>query len=320
MPDDSNDIGFSQSESDTALAGPVGESTTFPGGFSLLPPEPLVQPMVRLLAQWVAPWGTTFMRREGQRNTAARPTSNDNWAANGCYPTCIAMILRWWAEDNPETAGLLGFPLGSTQNTIDPPEMCRRFFSTPFVPSVATAVPPEKQRSAPFNTYDNPAVDFVVDGGALQDSVRTVQRTDFPGPLLQIMTFLRVQCTGDLTLRKLILQFWLQFGPVIALMQKPGHFVVIDGFRNNTIFICDPGNILVNPKFWSTKPQLRSGSALPPGEREHPGYVSVDATQNFQTANGAFNAPWLLQIGSLDVAFMDPLNIHPAWSDLSVGR
>jgi hypothetical protein len=320
MPDDSDDIGFSQEESDASLAAPQGDPTTLPGNFSLQPPEPLVQPMVRLLAQWVAPWGTSFMRPPGQRNIAASATSADNWAANGCYPTSVAMVARWWAEDNPETSGLLGFPFPQSQDTMDPPELCGRLFGNPFVPASANPVPPEKQQASPFSSYDDPSTDFVVNGGALQNAVRSIQRTDIPGPVTVPLAFLRAQCTGNLSLRQLTLKFWLQFGPVIALMQRPGHFVVIDGYRDDTIYICDPGNILVNPKIWSTQPQLRSGSALPPGESGNAGYVSVDDTQNFQTANGAFNAPWLMQIGSFDVAFIDPLNTHPAWSDLSIGR
>jgi hypothetical protein len=319
MPDGDIDVEISQSESESAASQPQGtDESQRLGDVSLQPPEPLVQPMVRLMQQWAAPWGGAFMRPEGQRNIAGRVTGNDSWAGNGCYPTCVAMILRWWTVENPETAGLLDYPFPGGEPQ-DPPTACRRLFDSPFVPSRAQAVPAEKQDRLRQLGYDDPTVDRIVDGDAMQNAVRAVRRNDIPGPVAFPITFLRVQMPVDLGLRQLTLKFWLQFGPVIALLPNPGHFVVVDGYRAGTIYICDPGNVLVNLRYCRTPPRLRGESERPAGEPQSGGYVAIDDAQPFQMATGAA-APWPMLVSSLDVAFLDPLNVHPQWSDLSQGR
>jgi hypothetical protein len=62
MSDDDSDPNFSPEEGDAALETPVDPSQ-IPSepNFSETPPEPLVQPMVRLLSQWIAPWGPTYL-------------------------------------------------------------------------------------------------------------------------------------------------------------------------------------------------------------------------------------------------------------------
>src|SRR5262249_9886221 len=143
MPEDLI-VGFSESESEAALAQSAGDVHSLPANSS---PEPIVKPRVRLISQIEIeqPWTVDFMRGEGQRNITAMPRLSDDWLCNGCYPTCIAMLQHWWTADNPETTGLLDFPFQPQQSELDPPEMCRRLFGVPSVPCVRTAVPPDKQ-------------------------------------------------------------------------------------------------------------------------------------------------------------------------------
>jgi hypothetical protein len=89
--DDVADTGFSPSESSAAIAQPDSAGT--PSG--------------------------AFMRPASQRNSVGATTPNDNWAVNGCYPSCLAIIVRWWAEeDNPETQDHLRFPFATAQCQI----------------------------------------------------------------------------------------------------------------------------------------------------------------------------------------------------------
>ena len=128
---------FSDSEGAAANADPT--ITGVPGvvpGISITPPEPLIQPMVRLLGQFTPPWGPTFMRSAGQRNNPNGPDEKDNWTSNGCRPTCIAMIVRWWAEDNPDTANNLQFAFAAQNAAINPLELCQRIFGNRYVPSI----------------------------------------------------------------------------------------------------------------------------------------------------------------------------------------
>ena len=75
----------------------------------------------------------------------------------------------------------------------------------------------------------------------------------------------------------------------------------------------------MDKKRWLTPGTPRTGSQLPPGEPASDGYVTVNDSQNYHSVTG-FNGPWLNSITSLGVGFFDPFNIHPNWSDLSIGR
>jgi len=321
------------------------------------PPDPIVKPRVRLFSQWApAPqWGPWYVRAPGQRNSfneQADKTAgdnpvvpqtalngNDNWKDNGCFPTCVAMIVRWWAEDNPETKGKLKFPFPGRKNELDPVEMCRRLFGKPYAPCVQIQVAAEDQDKRKASGFNDPTHEWVMNQDAILRGFRSIVRPDFfvgfvpPAPenqttppqtyymqherLSTSLSFPGTLFPVPMTLeqRRTMLKWALQFGPAVVALQYPGHFVVVDGHRGHEISICDPGNIMVNPGDWATAPTKRQGD-LPPGENPSGGYVQVDDQVNFKTANGKFDNPWLMQITSIDRFYHSKFDDHPEWSNL----
>ncbi|MEW5977110.1 MAG: hypothetical protein AB1898_15015 [Acidobacteriota bacterium] len=335
-------------------------------------PNPMVRPFVRILQQWVAPWGPTFMRPEGQRNISSRVTGEDSWAGNGCWPTCQAMVLRWWDEDNPDTKGKLNWPGSVTQKSLDPPELCRRLFkgNKGFVPCAKSSAPAgpraedlnssdetirmKAERAAKAREefiekrrkkgYDDPTSEFVV-SDSLRFAIRNVTRSDVNGtdnkplPLdhgrIQLGPPPAPGTPEDLKKLEVLrraaeIKFFLHWGPVIALINIPGHWVVIDGYRGHTIYVCDPGNIMVNSSHWKTHPRRRVAPTerpepLPPFAAKSPGqpapddgYFALNDLDKFESADGKFNDFWLLQVSCIDVTRSELLDFHSEWSDPGV--
>jgi hypothetical protein len=285
------------------------------------PPDPIVKPRVRLFSQWEGPWAACYVRKPGQRNSPSpdddkigdnpatpqkAPDGKDNWKNNGCFPTCVSMIVRWWAEDNPETKDKLTFPFTGSGAALDPVETCRRLFGIPYAPCM------------------KPAQEWLINQDAILNGFGSIKRPARPSEGLQGLApyqvfplrWKRIALAGDLEERRSALKSALQYGPAIVRLQYPAHLVVVDAHRGNEISICDPGAILVNPREWKTGPASRSGADLPAGAAPHKGYVQVNDKKVFETADGGFKEPWLMQILSIIQFYMSDADIHPEWSNL----
>lgn len=78
--------------------------------------EPLLDPRVDVFLQG---------RRDAGLDGSLRPVLNavdDSWEESGCHPTCLLMIVRWWAELNQHTQG---------QIALGPPGIAARLGSHP---------------------------------------------------------------------------------------------------------------------------------------------------------------------------------------------
>src|SRR5262249_16069357 len=217
--------------SDSGAVVPTPQSTIPPPSGAAA--NPVVQPEPILFPQFIAPWGASYMRAPGQRNDPITVTGKDSWSANGCFPSSIATVMNWWCNLNPESAGKLSRNGVSPSGSLDPVALCNWLFGQPFVPSVH-------------------GTEWSVDGQAYINAISSVVENNSG----RNMTYERVNlATLNHPARIQTIKNYLQRGPLIALLQHPGHFVVIEGFRNDQLLICDPGNITVNAKHW--KPQAR---------------------------------------------------------------
>jgi hypothetical protein len=307
----------------------------------MVPPDPVVQPRVRLFSQFDPRWGSWYVRAPGQRNTfqpgmdaaasnnpdvpQTAMNSNDNWKDNGCFPTCLAMIVRWWAEDHPEFRGKLQFPFPKSAEKLEPVEMCRRLFGRPYAPCVNMAVPDASRPDRAKRGFNDPTREWVMNQDALLAGFRQITREArtyerLPGlseTVIQRLCLLH-QRTNISKLdhdgRRAALKAALQYGPAIVNLMHPGHFVVVDAHRGHDISVCDPGNVLVNRGDWATPPDRRSADQLPAGENAGGGYVQVNDQREFKTPSGSFGGPWLMQIASIDRFYSAEGDVHPEWS------
>ncbi len=65
------------------------------------------------------------------------------------------------------------------------------------------------------------------------------------------MSYERWKCdkeTGETKTAKL--KAWLMCGPVMVNMTKPGHWVVVTGYRSQIIYIGDPGHVVASKKYY----------------------------------------------------------------------
>ena len=303
-PDDSEGAQAPAAETNTNLPAPVTwtlplSSTTtaiarnnaMTNAVGSKDPEPVVQPQPTVWKGHVGAWTAYFMREKGKRNNPGGLSTQDSWSSNGCHALCLAMILNWWQCLNPDTLGTLAFPFpndpsappsnpddppppevkapntppyGPVPNEgdgVNPPFMCRRLFNMSYVPTIRGAT------------------DWEVDHHRLQKSV--LDGTDSAGNptgvtctykgrkiQMQTATYNSDAALGD------AIKYFLQFGPLIILLSKPGHFVVVAGFRGNIMYICDSGDVIINPKYWGHSPSIKKLSC---------GMVAVDVSQaNFQ--------------------------------------
>lgn len=112
------------------------------------------------------------------------------------------------------------------------------------------------------------------------------------------MTYERWKCTGETGDAKTAkLKAWLLCGPVMACMTKPGHWVVVTGYRDKTIHLCDPGLVINSKKYFQ--------SGVPgDGDANGSGYVLV-------------SEDWLAFVMALDLITFHPIvdaNQNAAWN------
>jgi len=293
LPDSNSSVSVARSKASTNT---VGASD----------PEPIIYPLLTIWKGHAGgPWTGYFMREPNKRNVPTNVTGKDNWAQNGCHPLCLAMILDWWQYKNADTNKSLAFsypndpagpenplkksfepPIGldpaEPAGAINPLFMCRRLFNMPYVPSV--------KRS-----------EFEVDHASIQNSVGpTIPDIDDPTSYLNGVTFMyngrKVQMQSATYLNngagylKAAIKYFLQFGPLMLLLPRPGHYVVAAGFRGNMMYICDSGDVIRNPAYWGKSPGVTPLRC---------GMVRVDVSSaNFQFGDDV-----------VDQNFLDPANI-----------
>lgn len=280
--------------------------------------DPIIEPPVQIFYQYAATpytstWMKDVMRRPGQRNGVYPPKvpkglSPNGWD-NGCHPISFTMVLRWWSEvfiptlstpGNPPPAIIYSPTNQPIPKPLDPVQMCQLFTGTPYFDSYLPGGVTKKPRCKKCNTeLPNPAG---VCPGSFPDCPGATITSDYlnygPGDwcvnhdMIAVyaqklsfegasMTFTAYPCangTADDAKKKKLKEF-LALGPVMVNISKPGHFVVATGYRDNIIYVCDPGWVLRRyddqKPFVNTHPQNRQLSA---GEdcAGHPGYVTVD--------------------------------------------
>jgi len=327
--------------------------------------DPIVKPRVRLFTQYDGRWGSFYLRGPGQRNTfdeagdkgaagnpavpqVAKSVANDGWKDNGCYPTCIAMVVRWWAEDHAETKGLLQYPFAGAKEALDPIEVCRRLYGRPYVPCVQAVVPEGLQGNRKVRGFNDYTREWNVNQVAILNGFCAITRAPRAfeggrGSAEQAMVEKSPELGGvskryyllhkrmatawqerpgkfvvmDHEQRRAALKSALQYGPAVVCLQFPGHFVVVDGYRGHTISICDPGAVLTNPNDWDTLPSRRTGD-LPAGAAAEAGYVAIDDQKAYQAHGEKFNDKWLMQITSIDQFYAGEDDVHAEWSNLEV--
>jgi hypothetical protein len=221
------------------------------------------------------------------------------------------MAVRWWSEDYPITKGKVVFPskYPATQDTLDPLELCRRFTGDVYFPCLIDGkhpLAPRCPQSLPTNTQPkgNNATTLPLTCNtlfSLQDppgtckgcgadiskmdpksNTRAGYNTYVVGPVSgfaaqlsfegQKMSYERFQCsgmTGDVKAAKL--KLWLASGPIMAMMNPPGHWVLVTGYRDGTIYICDPGAVICKGK-WLKASNKRAADNSDAGGQ---GYISV---------------------------------------------
>lgn len=232
--------------------------------------QPIVQPPVKIWKGHQTTWGQLggpgyFMRPPGSRGPSKILNSDDNWDANGCHPTCLAMILDWWQFKNEAAHKSLTFPFPTDPigpynipqyeappapttaaptalepEGINPLVMCRRLFGQPYVPAV-----PKPVKQGYFD------VDHLTLQYSVVPSTVTTSRNSgnagvtctLNGTVWPMQTVTYGSWSGPDNL-KAALRFLLELGPVMIQLFRPAHFVVVRGFRNNVMYICDPGNII----------------------------------------------------------------------------
>jgi hypothetical protein len=196
----------------------------------------------------------------------------------------------------------------AVQAQLDPLEMCQRFTGTSYFPCQASeSLAPRCPTPLPTNTQPKgslastlPAMcntlfskanpDQTCGGGCGTDlsqldpnqNKRAGHSTYIVGPIAPFaqnltyesinMTYERWQCSGqsgDVKAAKL--KSWLECGPIMTCINPPGHWVLVTGYRDGTIYICDPGAVICGTK-WLTQGHARIADDADPG---HQGYITV---------------------------------------------
>jgi hypothetical protein len=315
--------------------------------------DPIIDPPVRILFQWNGAWALQPLRPKNMRNGCFSPLETkrstgdpNNWADNGCYPVSFTMAVRWWSEDFPTTKGNVSFPTTypSTQATLDPLELCRRFTGDVYFPCGLDSkhpLAPRCPQPLPSNTQPRGANATTLPatcntlfslqnadgtcGGCGTDlsqldaasNTRAGYNTYAVGEVAPFakqlsfegnnMTYERWRCSGMSGNDKAAkLKAWLAFGPIMVLMIPPGHWVLVTGYRNGTIYMCDPGAVICGSK-WLKQANQRVADGADTGGQ---GYVSVADTWltivqamdkvTFPTATGeGENASWFQPIAGI---------------------
>ncbi|MEW6367262.1 MAG: hypothetical protein AB1714_21740 [Acidobacteriota bacterium] len=295
--------------------------------------EPIVYPRVRLLKQWDKRWNVGKKKAPGLlwkppwtnlREKKYRPYAN--WQNSGCCPTSLAMVLRWWAEDNPATQGKLSFPKGPAAGTygsppMNPVDINHRLHGSLYVPT--------REVGGSLKIEGRSVVPYGLDYKAVLNAARQVSLVledgTTKGMQVHYQPWNQASASNPkhVELKKEMLRKGLCYGPMLANMTFPGHFVVVQGYRAGKIYICDPGNDLhykwgspvESEKEMPTKEALRAGGddVDAPGR----GYNAVPEGAKFtpKLKHGSPKRPltWLESVIGLVYFYFDEKAIHPEW-------
>jgi|GEM_PF-4617578 len=236
-----------------------------------MPDDIFCEPPVRNLPQWDGRWGTQKVHDQ------------ETWGASGCHPCSLAMVLRWYAEDNPTTRGAFAFP--SVAGSTIPVAHYAQRMAQAFWPQLQGADNLHGQVNAFNNTIDH-------DGLLRRAAVALGMQPDAKGRFGAVL----LPTGGDLLQT---IKTALRTGPVVVNMTHPGHFVLVQGYRNGKLLIVDPGNVL--SQHWAG---VETGVARPdrgqwpgggPAGNEFGGaaYVALDPHRSYSVANGSLSITFL---------------------------
>jgi hypothetical protein len=234
-------------------------STVTPGDDDVL-----CDPPVRLLPQWDGRWGNDQIG--GTERAPKDLPKGLHWYYSGCCPSTMAMVLRWFAEDNKDSKGKLRFPeKDGTSLAADfySQRMCEAYWPT------LLGKPNDKGRCG-LNS-----------SGAI-DKAALMQKTAQQLGMDKAQTLRRPASGSDWVAT---LKSMLKNGPVAFNYTEPrGHFVILQGIQGGKFLFVDPGNV-----FYS---DLRKGSGfeqgvgmppaenwsggVPGNERDPRAYVSLE--------------------------------------------
>jgi hypothetical protein len=262
------------------------------------PPEPLINPLVRNMLQYDKPWGNEFIFPDTQANGCT-------WHYSGCLQTCLTIILRWWAEYNPQTAGQVVFPYAGggrkppTDKITSPIQVNKWLHNTEYVPEGKKADGTRSYRINYPAVLGGPRrVKWLKSGG---DAVKMIL---FKNPISQ---------DTDIDIKKQELKRLLQYGPVLANMVSPAHYVVVQGYRGKTISACDPGRVFMQDVFgWHEQ-------GLQPYQRPSPDCKNDQEKECSVSIADGFDFPkkkckWLKKVFRFDCYSFGTDNKHPEWS------
>jgi hypothetical protein len=273
--------------------------------------EPIVQPPVYIWKSCIAPWEQVWLRPPNSRNVSSSLTLKDDWCSNGCHPTGVAMVLHWWYVTNQETSGQLTFPYSPPYTLIDSPqvnvpagepegitplEMCRRLFNSVY--------PPVRSDGG----------EFKVDHDALTAVLPQVTSPGSGTP--EPLTFVRYATQGAAQADiKSAITYLLLYGPLLIEISQPAHFVLVCGYRNDIMYICDPGDIINNtgndgkPR-WSQSPGMKFNDVNGLGGSQI--LVTVNCAKSNFTYNSGPQVTWWSNIKAIEGFYFNNATMHTA--------
>jgi hypothetical protein len=327
-------------------------------------PEPLVTPAVRAFCQWEQPQ-TRLLRAAPNWNDGEVPnmvpedpkkpngkkipevkdgktimvphTQTDAWAQNGCLPNSLAAMIRWWYEDNPETAGKLdvkvksgsgkskfGDAPGPGAKIISPIQVNFWLHGSNLVP--CTYDPTEKEWKNNYETVWKAVTPISFNGKPLKAEAQK-QKVIRKGKDVEVES---VKGLTDEEKLRLIADGLLR-GPVLANMTEPGHWVVVHGYRDGFLYLADPGLVFTesfkNGKFqrssWSNQRGMLGHRKPPPPpggwlrghwDEKDNNYVKLTTSPTDTYLNKKHReVTWLSTLIQIVWYYFDRDNIHESW-------
>jgi len=283
--------------------------------------QPLVSPRVRLLAQWDVRWNRKPRKDPGilwkppwPELGEKRERRHANWQNSGCCPAALAMVVRWWAEDNPTTQAKLKFPHGPAplpdgSPAMNPVDVNHRLHGIIHVPGKWRA----EKRIIAGKKVSEYGIDYM-------KTIHGPRGISLVGAPSTTMKTVWTPC-HDAETAKELLRKGLAHGPMLANMTCPGHFVVVQGYRNGVIYICDPGNVL--QEHWASV--VQTGKEMPALDRLKVGedhrngparsYVAIPDGARCTPTRGKPKGPltWLESLIGLAHFYFDETDVHPEW-------
>jgi hypothetical protein len=236
-----------------------------------------------------------------------------SWNA-GCYATCVAMILRWWAQDNDKTR---------TQNTDETQTGVQFKYN----------VGDKERETCPFNLLQRlypPEKRFVSIKGTPKEWHFKFDQKIKEGVSIKIGgKKSNVVKTGRLRLldygidqrKKLLKEALTVCGPIIANVhyrtegkQGRSHEVVIQGYRNGILYVVDPGKVFY--RFWGGNKRksegMRSGVYMPlsididrKGNDEIDCYLAIKDSHKFRIPGQKAKSTFLSEIEYIHACYFE---------------